>query len=683
MKKLSSVLAIFMLIQISALAEVVKVDSAALNRGLYDSPEHLIEGIVPGVNVSSPDGNVATSLDVILRGRNSAFSSLSEPLWIVDGVELSNPFGQQIPGYWLDKYAAYSYMNPLSHLDFINLYDIESIRVIKDISEASAYGPKSANGVIVITTKNASTDKPLFDWSSNFGYDRGFRHNHNLAFSQNIANSSLRVSAFYKDHTVSANGSLSRFGGLRTKYDSRNYKYVWFGLNFNMAVGRQASCMTTDKDDYANSFRVNGNLYLQINFLPCLKWRTDMSVDSNNSSRYLWDDLGTEIGKLYNRTSALAVSNLFDSKVTTKLMFDRFFGSSHHLYADASFDYRVDNCSFDNMDGEGFFTDALRAKGFNLKESSFPTYRVSKQQQILGIAGTLKYDFKGFAGISASIATEKNNIYDDGFLLYPSAEAFLDIRKAFFPSSSAVSSLQISGGWGKAPMSRYSPWRLIGNYVAMDYAKGKLTQKGIEIDENDPKKNIASNFDVFDRVVSSEYHIGGNLGFLKGRIGLSAEYYSKKSDESLFLYCFAAKTDTYIWKSAPRSEIFNENAEVFNKGVELSLTGRAVDSKNIYLDLRLSGAYNENSLLSDPTCSGYFGARLVAGGFSADVSLDGAVGHYVRMPKLEAAYHFDMKKVSWIKGLDVSISGSNLFTVCKDAALPVFRSVVLGIGAKF
>lgn len=691
------------------MAENVDVDSLLINPGIYDSPEHLVSGNVPGISVSSPDGNVATSLDVVIRGLNSVYSSTSEPLWIVDGVELSTPFGQQVNAYWLDKYADYSYMSRLSQLDFINLYDIKSIQVIKNVSATSLYGPKGANGVIVINTRNASSDAVDIDWASNFGYDRGFRHNHNLAVSQNIGNSSFRVSAFYKDHAVSGNGSDTRFGGLRAKYDSHNFRYVWFGLNFNLAVGKQASAMTADYDDYSDVFRSEGSLYVQVNFLPSLKWRTELSIDSNNSSRYFWNGLGTEMGKEFNRTAALAASTLFDSKAATSLVFDRYFGKHHHFYADASFDFRVDNCNFNNMDGEGFFNDALRVKGFNLKESSFPTYRVKRQQQIFNLSGSVRYDYKGCAGISLSVNAEKNAIYDDVFTMYPAADVFLDVRKTFFPYSSAVSDLKLTGGWGKASFSRYAPWRLVGGYLDFGYAVGKLAERGIEIDENVPEKNIASSLDVYDRVHSAEYHVGGQIGFIGGRIGLDVEYYSKISNESVSLYCFAAKSDSYIWKNAPRTEIFSDMSDIRNRGVELTLKGKAIATEKSFLDFRLSAAYNLNSLessgngmtqvilgtrLPQPKYFAFLGANFGVGNFSADIAFDGGAGYsvfnidsihkdYLRLSRLEVAYHFPLSGVKWIKGMDMSLSGTNLFTINKGDALPMFRSVVLCVGAKF
>lgn len=54
-------------------------------------------------------------------------------------------------------------------LSEINPDDIEQIDVLKDASAAAVYGAKSANGVLLITTKKGKTGKPKINFTSNFG----------------------------------------------------------------------------------------------------------------------------------------------------------------------------------------------------------------------------------------------------------------------------------------------------------------------------------------------------------------------------------------------------------------------------------------------------------------------------------------------------------------------------------
>ena len=67
-----------------------------------------------------------------IRGRSSLSAEATQPLLVVDGFAIEGGFGS------------------------INPNDVESITVLKDAAAASIWGAKSANGVIVITTKNAA-----------------------------------------------------------------------------------------------------------------------------------------------------------------------------------------------------------------------------------------------------------------------------------------------------------------------------------------------------------------------------------------------------------------------------------------------------------------------------------------------------------------------------------------------
>lgn len=79
-----------------------------------------LKGIVPGLTVT----NGESGRQVNIRGTHSLTLS-NEPLYIVDGVAVSS-------------------------LEYLSLYDVDHVEVIK---EASQYGARGANGAIVVATK--------------------------------------------------------------------------------------------------------------------------------------------------------------------------------------------------------------------------------------------------------------------------------------------------------------------------------------------------------------------------------------------------------------------------------------------------------------------------------------------------------------------------------------------------
>ena len=99
-----------------------------------------LKGNVTGLDISATNTAGGTP-SMLIRGQNSINGS-NDPLVVVDGVIYGGSIGDISPG------------------------DIENIDVLKDATSAAAYGSRSANGVILITTKRGRSDKPLISFSS-------------------------------------------------------------------------------------------------------------------------------------------------------------------------------------------------------------------------------------------------------------------------------------------------------------------------------------------------------------------------------------------------------------------------------------------------------------------------------------------------------------------------------------
>lgn len=129
-----------------------KVSTEHIEKAASSISERL-QGTLAGVNATvRADG----SYDFEIRGQSSLFGD-AQPLVVVDGFpvvqeEIRDQYGQLI-----------SRVDPFST---INPNDVESITVLKDAAAGSIWGAKSANGVIVITTKKAKKGKLKVDFSS-------------------------------------------------------------------------------------------------------------------------------------------------------------------------------------------------------------------------------------------------------------------------------------------------------------------------------------------------------------------------------------------------------------------------------------------------------------------------------------------------------------------------------------
>jgi TonB-dependent starch-binding outer membrane protein SusC len=105
--------------------------------------ENVLQGRVPGVNVTQTSGVPGSAISVRVRGASS-ISAGNEPLYVVDGVPLIRGDFSRIGIGQTQQVDALSNLNP---------NEIESIEVLKDASAAAIYGSRASNGVVLITTK--------------------------------------------------------------------------------------------------------------------------------------------------------------------------------------------------------------------------------------------------------------------------------------------------------------------------------------------------------------------------------------------------------------------------------------------------------------------------------------------------------------------------------------------------
>src|ERR1035438_3287051 len=115
------------------------------------SPMLALQGQVPGLYIQgdgSPTGANGGAPTIIIRGVNNlqGVGSVNPPLYVIDGVPTN-------------RYEDFANLNTNS---------IASIQVLKDASAASIYGSRAASGVIIVTTKDGSTngDKVRIQFSS-------------------------------------------------------------------------------------------------------------------------------------------------------------------------------------------------------------------------------------------------------------------------------------------------------------------------------------------------------------------------------------------------------------------------------------------------------------------------------------------------------------------------------------
>lgn len=149
-------------------------------------------GLAVGYNADAKGGG---SLNI--RGQRSVYTDgdHSAPLLILDGMMF---------------YGELSEINP---------DDIGQIDVLKDASAAAVYGAKAANGVIIITTKKGSTEKPTVTFSANAGLTQRSAYRERFAPDAYLQHYSDWKSKNFEGADENGNWAAYQTGAMKGLYD--------------------------------------------------------------------------------------------------------------------------------------------------------------------------------------------------------------------------------------------------------------------------------------------------------------------------------------------------------------------------------------------------------------------------------------------------------------------------------
>ena len=138
-------------------ASIAKVELKEVEHLGSTSIEEALAGQLSGLDISMASGDPGASMSIQIRGASS-INGRNEPLILVNGVrydtEIADDF--EFVTATADDFGALVDIAPS---------DIESIEIYKDAAASALYGPKAANGVLAINTKQGRKGKSIVTYS--------------------------------------------------------------------------------------------------------------------------------------------------------------------------------------------------------------------------------------------------------------------------------------------------------------------------------------------------------------------------------------------------------------------------------------------------------------------------------------------------------------------------------------
>ena len=656
------------------------IDTLETDRAASISPDQLLKGRVSGVYVQEDNGGLNAIRNALIRGVNSLHGS-SAPLWIIDGAIMSSVQDEQLEMFWQDKFAGKTSDQCLSTMDGINLYDIESIEVLKNVSATAIYGELGANGAIIIKTKRQKEGNSI-EVRSNFGTSfPGFINNNSVAFSSGNNRSDYRMSVFFRGITSSPFHETNNFGGAAFTLNTKAGSRVDLGLSARVSLGKQNSTIPedwrTDYDDLCQNIRTTDNFYFNLKIIEGLYWRNNLSADYQVNSRNTWYGLGTPFGKEVNKAAGISVASKLFATVNSSFEYTVQQLVNHKLSVSAGGQVYYSDTKFNTLNGTNILISQLKALGFGYRESADDAALYRKCLPQFGLYGKVSYAYKKYAGLELLSRFDRTVRYEDQWIWYPSATAFVDFKELFLADSRLVSDLRLDVGYGRAGNNRYVPYYMFPKYT----------------DAHIPSfpRDAEAFLDGWQNVISHEFNVGVHTGFLDGRVNVSARWYSKKTDDVLTLFQFGQLDEkSQLWKYTPRFVSSEYAGLVTNDGVETDIDALILDLQSFKWNLGFNVAYNKTNLnILFPSVWGGLSTTFRFYGVTVDALADGAAGYaddrdFLRLSRLSVGYDIPLPKVKWINGLNVYAVASNTASWTHYVGTyPVMKSIVFGVKADF
>lgn len=620
------------------------------NKQFKDQPitqvSDALQGRVAGVQVLS-DGTPGGDIKIRVRG-SSSINKSNEPLYVVDGIvresglEGINP--EDIQSLQVLKDASSTAIYGARGANGVVLVQTKSgkagqTQVVFDASVgvSNAYHiPEKlgtaeyaqalvANG---LATSEAMTDylngtNPGIDWMDEL-LQTGVTQNYKLAISKGNEDTQFYVSGNYLDHKgviyntefkryavkanvhsklykwleLTADVNLSRGQGKGGGFHQNQDNPIWNGLNFSPTMNMLLSNGNYARDPYnvvsqANPYGalkendndrmrdvVNGHIDLKFNIVDGLTFTTTNGVDYKDSKSYSF--VTAKVNPQGSSSASNADTYQMLLQTTNNLTYNHNW-NGHGLTATGVWEATSYERRYMMMKGTNLLSESVGY--WNIDNAKSKTVSNSYQKwALLSAVARVMYNYKDkymFTGTFRADGSSRFTNKKWGY--FPSvAAAWTVSQEDFMKNVKPVSNLKIRASYGIIGNQDVDPYSTMVMLSATSFDFGTNNMytgywpHGVETPDL-----------TWEKV--HQFDFGVDLGLFENRLSVGFDYYYKKTKDALL-----RETSSDI--IGGMSYWVNEG-EVENKGFDLTLTGRIIQTRDWQWTSTFSFSHNKNKVV--------------------------------------------------------------------------------------
>ncbi len=276
--------------KVSLTGSVASVSSEDIESIPTSNLSNTLAGRAPGVTIVQTSGFVGSSSNISIRGNGSL--NATSPLYVIDQIVSSK-----------------------AEFDVLDPNEVESVSFLKDAATAAIYGARSANGVVLVTTKKGKIGKPVFNYKGFFTMAQPTKpiqsytateqleyRNDNAETFGNPLPISQEIFDYFKDKNYELNDYIWRDPSSQQHNLSVNGGSE--AIDYYMMIGGNQSKGSYTNTDYSRlNFRSNVTAKVTKN----LKVNLNLSGSKRSTNRFYWpydwdNGEGFELSDFYRTT---------------------------------------------------------------------------------------------------------------------------------------------------------------------------------------------------------------------------------------------------------------------------------------------------------------------------------------------------------------------------------------------
>lgn len=651
---------------------VERIKKEDMNQGVVNTPLESLKGKVAGVVISKTGGDPASKPSIRVRGTTS-LSGGNDPLVIIDGVfgdlsMLDAIAPADIETFTILKDASETAQygsrgaagvivvttakgkNGVKTLSYNGNFGISN--VYKNLKMLSADGFRSTAKGLGITPLDMGGNTNFFDEIEQLGYTQ----NHNVSFGAGNDDSNYRASVGVIDqkgiirnsgmqnYTAKLDASQSMFdnklkiefgmfGSLKSvdytnDYEKTFYSAATYNPTFPSVKNNSGKW---DEDPYANEIQNPlGRLEIQdreknayVNVHGKLTWTIldglkvsafgSYTYNVKENMKYIPKDLKAITqttdahGYRADNKQNILMGNL-------QLTYNKDFNEKHHIDALALVEGQKYHYTGFSAGARGFETDYF---GYNnLKAGGTVKYgdvtSLQNENRLASFMGRFNYMYgdRYIATVNLRADGSSKLGANNKWGFFPSASvAWVLNEEAFLKDVSWLSQLKLRAGYGltgnQDAIEAYNSLALMSPNGVTSVNGTSTSTYGFTRNANpDLRWEIKKTFDV-----------GVDASILNGRFSLTADWYTSKTTD--LLYKYAVPVPPFVYP-----ELLANLGSMTNSGVEFSVNGGIVKTKDFDFNMGVNFSYQKNTLNS--LSGSYMGQDLQAKQFMDLSSMSGA-----------------------------------------------------------